>query len=238
MIPAIDVYRNVLGKLQYESTTSITPSEFNDAAKWAIITFVELRHKLFESHQSITDALQVLKTEVELTPSIAGVINLPADYLHLTAVAAVVKYFGEPCITNGTLSDYIACLPLTDDEKELVLGKALSNYYTRPRAQFQRARYELRNNELRFHLGGSILQKARISYLRIPQFIELDDQENSIVNSEFSYPATADIEDLIVARHLGKAEEAKVQWQMIWNNQNLVTTGIPTGMPTQPINNG
>ena len=227
MIPAIDVYRDVLSKLQHESTTSITPQEFNDAAKWATMTFVELRHKLFESHQSITDALQVLKMEVVLTPSIAGIINLPADYLHLTAVSAIVKYYGEPCIPNGTLSDYIACLPLTDDEKEHVLGKSFSNYYTRPRATYQRARYVLRNNLLDFKLGASVLQQARISYLRVPRFIELDDQENSIVDSEFSYAATNDIEDLIVARHLGKSEEAKTAWQMQWNNQNLITTGLP-----------
>ena len=228
---AEEVYKSVLKELKQEYTTSITPEEFNHHIWVAEIEYVKTRYWAHEQHQKTIDDLRTIKV---MTDGIGGMPNpliasgsalpnsqfvtLPEDYMHLTAVSAIVEYVNEPCKKNGTLSDPIACSFLPDDKEKLVLG----DFYSKPKPAFPRLYYSQRGNVLVFKAGSSIVRKVFLNYLRYPKRIAIDVNTGaSIQDSEFLDEQTIEIVKWCVHSYLEKIEEMRVQTMALIQSKNF-----------------
>lgn len=237
---ATELYKAVLLELNYQETTTMTPEEFNHHIWVAEIEYVKTRYMAYERAQKAIDDLRVLKVT---TDGIAGMPNpllpnglvpnaqwvtLPANYLRLTAVAVVAKYFGEPCQKDGTLSEPISCRFLPDDQAHLTT----KSYYMKPAAHYPRLYYVQRGNTLVFKAGRSLVQYAIVSYLRYPARIAVDANGQSVVDSEFLDEQNYELVKWCVASYLEKIEEMRMQSLRMMLNDSLE---FPNVQQTPPI---
>ena len=153
-------------------------------------------------------------------------VRLPTDHLFLLAVGVKVKYFGDPCKTDGTLSDYIPATPLKDD-KRFVTGV---DYYSRPRAEWPNLYYSQRDPKLVFKAGQSVVHEVRLSYLRYPQRIVFD-LTGTGVPSEFGESQTNEIVKETVEKYLETIESRRTQSFIGVNDRNF-NQFPPPNVPT------
>lgn len=221
---AVEVYQAVLAELKHENTTSMTPAEFRYHSKVAQIEYLNLRYMAFDQHQKPIDDLAVWHIETNgvggnpppiantgaMTPG-QDIFLLPENYAHLLNVQAKVKYVGEPCQTNGTESDWIAAKYVDDSQEKTILH----HYYQKPQARYPRLRYKSRVSNLRHILqilaGQSIPTQVRITYLRLPTPIVMDDNYQNVYGSELSDPQTLEIVKWCVFSYLEKIESIRQQ---------------------------
>lgn len=237
---AKEMYRACLTELQYQSTRTMTPEEFNYHIEVGTIEYVKTRYMCYERFQKPIDDLQVLKVQTDgiggMPPPLlpngtvpnAQTLNLPIDYFRLTAVAVVVRYFKEPCKTDGSLSDRIACTPLKDDQWGLIF----SDYYKKPAPRFPRLYYTQRNNQFVFLAGLSLVHQVYLSYIRTPVFVKVDDNGESVVDSEFKAEQSYEIVKWTVSSYLEKIEEMRQQTFAAFLQQSFES---PNVQQTPPI---
>lgn len=220
MVTATEVYKAVLAELKHYNTTSMTPDEFNYHIWIAELEYVKNRYWAHEQHQKSIDDLSVIKV---VTDGVAGFpaplpnegpaqpgkeyITLPANYLHLLAVAVSVKYNNVPCKTNGAISPYTAATHLKDDQR-YAIGE---DYYKVPIAEWPNLYYDQRGNKLTFNCGTSIVQSVQLAYLRVPQRIVFDEVGGNHVDSEFAWPQTLEIVKHCVISYLETTSNPRVQ---------------------------
>jgi hypothetical protein len=219
MMTGLDTYKAVLAELKHENTTSMTPAEFRYHIYVAQIEYVNIRYWAFEQHQKPIDDLRVLHVETNGIDGVAPLANvgvvapeqevfmLPEDYMHLLAVRARVKYYGEPCFVDGTLSDYIACKFAQDNS----INIKKHHYYTKPAPRYPRMYYRQFQNKLRFVCGASVVHDVIAAYLRKPVPISIDDNYVNVTSSELDDPQTLEIVQWCVSSYLEKIESMRTQ---------------------------
>jgi hypothetical protein len=238
---ATEIYKAVLQELNYQETTTITPEEFNHHIWVAELEYVKTRYMAYERAQKTIDDLRVLKVT---TDGIAGMptpllpngtianaqwVVLPENYFRLTAVAVVAKYYGEPCKKDGTLSEPIPCRFLADDQAHLTS----KSYYMKPAAQYPRLYYVQRGNTLVFKAGTSLVHYAIINYLRYPARIRVDDNGQSLVDSEFLDEQNYELVKWCVASYLEKIEEMRMQSLRMMLNDSFEYPNVQQTPPIQ-----
>jgi hypothetical protein len=240
MVSSEKVYKAVLKELKHYNTTSMTPEEFNYHIWVAQLEYVENRYWAHEKHQKQIDDLDVIRI---ITDGIAGApsplpnegadvageeyVSLPVDYLHLLAVGVKVKYMGDECNPDGSLSDYIAATPLKDDKRFV----ATTDYYSLPRPEWPNLYYSQRQKKLVFQAGQSIVQHVKLSYLRYPKRIVFDPSGTANVDSEFSEEQTKAIVKLCVQDYLETIESQRTQGFVAVNDRDF-NQFPPPNVPT------
>lgn len=234
---ATEVYKAVLEELLHYNTTSMSPEQFNYRIWDAELTYVTNRYWAHEQHQKSIDDLDVIKVVtdgvagfpaplVALGPGTAGTeyIELPEDYLHLTAVSAKVKYKNVPCQEDGSLSNYIACTPLKDDKRWAVDD----DFYQEPIAEWPNLYYDQRGKKMTFRAGDSIVQSVMLAYLRYPKRIFFDVNNVAHVDSEFTWKQTIEIVKLCAQIYIEAIESPRINTQPIITEQkNFLQTPPP-----------
>jgi len=241
MVLAIDVYKAVLAELKHYNTTSMTPDEFNYHIWISELEYVKNRYWAHEQHQKSIDDLSVIKVVTDgiagypapinnAGPNIAGqeFINLPADYLYLLAVAVQTKMYNVPCVTNGTVSDYIACTHLKDDKRYVVTD----DYYQKPIAEWPNLYYDQRGTKLTFNCGDSIVQKVKLAYLRLPARITFDPTGQNSINSEFEWPQVLEIVKHCTISYLETIKDPRMQSMLPITERNFLQNP-PPNIPLQ-----
>jgi len=240
MVPVVEVYKAVLAELKHYNTTSMTPAEFNYHIWIATLEYVKNRYWAHEQHQKQIDDLSVIKVVtdgvagfpaplVNLGPAVAGqeYVQLPANYLHLLAVSVKVKYKNQPCEVDNTMSGYISATHLKDDFRFTIED----DYYKKPSAEWPNLYYDQRGNRLTFRCGDSIVQDAKIAYLRLPQRINFDVTNQNNVDSEFAWPQTLEIVKHCVISYLETIKDPRVQSMLPITERNFLQTP-PPNVPT------
>lgn len=227
MMTGVDTYKAVLHELKHENTTSMTPEEFRHHIYVGQLEYINWRYWAFEQHQKVIDDLRVLHVETNGIDGVPPLTNaglsapeqeiffLPENYMHLLAVRARVKYYGEPCQTDGTLSDYIACKFIQDNRVNAIKH----HYYSKPAARYDRMWYRQFANKLRFLCGSSIVQDVIATYLRKPIPISIDDNGVNVTNSELDDPQTMEVVNWCVASYLEKIQDYRVQTKTMFEQQ-------------------
>lgn len=226
---AADTYVAVLAELKAENTTSMTPDEFNYHIKVAQYEYARIRYMAYEQHQRTLDDLRSIHVMTDGISGPAPLVNvgipqpelevfvLPTDYMDLLSVRARLRYYGEPCHTDGTLSDYMASKAIQDNRKEAIRH----SYYSKPAARPDRVYHSLYGAgntgggaTLRFMAGSSIVDSVIATYLRKPSDITVDGNGNSVLNPQWDDVQMQEIVKWCVASYLEKIESMRTQTYM------------------------
>lgn len=217
---AREAYEAVLHELKHENTTSMTPEEFNYHWPVAELQYLAFRYWAHDQHQKSIDDLRKVKIEtdgvggmpqplVNQGPDTAGdeFFILPDDYLYLLNVGAVVRYIGEPCLTDGTLSQLTSCTYLSDDREKVVRH----DYYQKPSGSYPTLYYKQRGSHITIKAGTSIAQSLTITYLKYPVKAQLDTAGNSVTNPEFDTKQVLEIAKWCTQSYLENIQSYRLQ---------------------------
>jgi hypothetical protein len=196
MRTASDMYRGVLHELKEESTSSLTPSEFNYFIKVTQLQWFQSRYFAFEENQKHIDDLEVL---LVLTDGTGG---NPQPLINQGSAATGREYFTFPLDTAGNSEKmflvtvqfkmkahpcYKGLSPLLNAKLKKTDNIANNNAYDRP--SDNKLFYIQSNGKIfRYDNTGvstSIAEQAVVAYLRKPREIIVDDLGNSVSNPEF-----------------------------------------------------
>lgn len=216
----VDVYKAVLHELKHENTTSMTPEEFRHHIKRAMLEYINLRYWAYDQHQKPIDDLAAIHVETNgvngnptpipntgLQAPKGEMFVLPEDYMHLLAVKAMVKYYGEPCKTDGALSDWITAMPCPDNMRYQVEH----HYYKKPKPKYPRLYYTHNLKTLTTMAGSSVVQALCITYLQQPPYISVDDAGLNVQDSVFGDAQTLEIVRWCVASYTETIESYRQQ---------------------------
>ena len=220
MMTGVDVYVAVLHELKHENTTSMTPSEFRHHIKRAMLEYINLRYWAYDQHQKPIDDLAPIHVETNgVNGNPAPIANtglqapkgemfvLPTDYMHLLAVKALVKYYGEPCYTDGTMSDWIVAMHCPDN----MVYQVEHHYYKKPKPEYPNLYYRHNKKTLTLMAGKSIGQQVCITYLQRPPYIAVADNGTNVQDSVFDDEQTMEIVRWCVASYTETIESYRQQ---------------------------
>jgi len=239
MRTARETYEAVLNELNYHSTKSMTPDEFNYHANIAQLEYMKTRYWAHQQHQKSIDDLRFVMVETDgignmpnplvfTNTSTGSYVTLPDDYLILTKVAIIGEYKNVPCIKDGTISPPTAATTLSDDRDYVISD----NTYTSPLLRFPRAYYKQRDNVIVAKIGDSIPLTAIIGYIRKPVRIEVDQLGNSVTDPEFDDMQVSEIVKWTRASFLEQIESMRAQTARQYDVATQFLQFPPPNMPT------
>lgn len=233
---AAQLYERVLEELARYNTTTMTPSEFN---RWMLVTqhtYAKDRYDALDQHQKQIDDLRYIHKQVSIPNTGLNVPQqerfvLPTDFLHLTNIAFVVRYYGVDCIPAGTLSKPIVGTPLSDDRWQSVDRDYYSNwdYNTVTGRTEPLVHYGVYQDGIRVKALDCIAQSASITYLQVPPAITIDPNTGgSVQNPVWDDAQCIELSQLCAKLYLENIQEQRWQSQTMEQQQHFQQSPLPT----------
>lgn len=222
---AAETYKAALTELRKQSTTTMTPREFNYWINVSQKEYIKTRYDSWQQHGKVSDNLRYVHVitdgrsgspaplaNIGIATAGLEVFAAPADYSYLLSVSVIMRYKNEPCKKDGTLSDIMEAV----EDKDLRIGTKNASFYDRPAPHPRRVYYSLRQQSptdlrLVFRAGSSIVEKVILSYLRKPATIEINDQGASVSDPDFGDEEMAEIVRRCVLLYTENTEDTRAQ---------------------------
>lgn len=143
--------------------------------------------------------------------TIGGVLY--PEYRRLLNVMFRLKYYGNPCYTDGTLSDWKSGEIMRSNQRP-VLER---NIYRRP-SESMNVYYEIVGDMIRIDVRNAIGYDMRLEYIKYPVDIAYVSGGTS-VNSELSSDQQREIVDIAVRMYIERTANPRYQTQIYENAQ-------------------
>jgi len=234
---AQETYKAVLQELRYQSTSSMTPTEFNHHGWVGTLEWVKMVRWAYDEHDKSVDDISMIVVATDgvgtnpaliaNTGSVAPgseIFLKPSNYFLYLSAAVQVKYYAEPCQTDGSVSPFISATKLDKNSKDEVE----SNKYTRSKPVPGRLYIEDLNNVFRIKAGTSIAEKLKLTYIKYPQKIEVNTTTGaSVTNPEFGDSQMHEIVKWITASYLENLSSLRLNTMMAIQNGTFTQSPKP-----------
>ncbi len=199
------------------------PDEFNIHIRKAMVEMITAKYWAYEYHQkSVEDLSPIIvhtfdQTGTPIPVNTDGTFTLPEDLEHVLHIAFKVRFNGEKCNPNGTLSDFVNAVKIKQDEQHLQYL-----YYNRPRWEWPNVKYSRVAENIVPKVGQNDPVEMAVSYIRLPAYIFFE-AVNSPNNVDSVFKATVNFELVrwAIASYMGRIEDMRMQLMQALENRNF-----------------
>ncbi len=214
MTTAEEIYKQCLHELHQEDTTNMEPDEFNIHIRKAMVELITSKYWAYEYHEkSVEDLSPIIvhtfdQTGTPISVNTDGTFTLPENLKHLLHIAFKVRFNGEKCQTDGTLSDFRNAVKVAQDEQHL-----LHLYYNRPRWEWPNIKYSRVGDIIIPKVGSNEPVEMAVSYIRLPDYIFFNENNPAAsVNSPFKPTVNFELVRWATASYMGRIEDVRIQF--------------------------
>lgn len=232
---AAALYEATLRELARYNTMTMTEAEFNYHIQVTQHVYTKDRYDGLDEHQKQVDDLRFVHKQASVANTGGTVPRserfvLPADFLHLTNCAFVIRYFGVPCFTNGSLSKPIVGTPLSDDRWQAVDRDYYSNWdYNTVTGQSEPlVHYQLYQDGVKVKALDCVATEMQLTYLQVPPPITVDPTTGaSVSNPVWDDAQCIELAQLCCKMYLETIEENRWQTNTMEQQQHFQQSPLP-----------
>jgi len=238
IVTALDMYKYFLDGIHKESTSTVTPDEFNRVINQTQVEWIKNKYFQFEQTEKRIDDLRVLEVR-DFIPNTGGLspgdeefilpynnvnnIATPGNptgtnhgYMFMLNIAFKIQYVNNECKLTG-ISDWLKSRTM----KANFEWEIQDDPYNKPKDD--RLFHKIIGDRVELYTDTeSYGTEVRFDYLRYPRVINTPTTADPVdVTSELPLHTRSEIISIAVRKTLGRMSSPRYQQQMVENSQTI-----------------